>query len=372
MKKVLRCFTLAAALLAAGAVGVSARNGDVVGNIYSTDIKASINGVWVDSYNIGGRTVVVVEDITSQYKYSDTDRLLVIDDLAPEFLVGGGNKSKGAIGTVVGKIYETDIKTYFRGRYLDSYSLNGKMAVEIEQLGGNNEFSDIGGKNVWNGEDRTICLESVFRYSYDLHQRLRDKGYNMAIRSLDGSLTASFERAGAVGGNVLCGEEISENSMNAVWLDGEIIGYRCAFPEIVFADGKAVERTSIQEFFYDNKIEGKLSELEKIIPTAKEWEEYFKNMNGTVKDSLETDEYMFFYVSSSTMHGASEWLFKASKTDGSLVSFGDDFKSVSLYGIKKYDSVKIDRENEKVYVHYDFDYVIDLKNETVERVDAVK
>lgn len=369
MKKLLRCFGLISVLLAAGAICVSAQNGDVCGNIYSTDIRANINGVWVDSYNIGGRTVVVVEDITSQYKYSDADRLLVIDDLAPEFLVDGGNNASGASGTVVGEIYETDIKTYFRGRYLDLYSLNGKMAVEIEQLGGNGEFSDIGGRYVWNSEERTICLESVFRYSYDLHQKLGDKGYNMVISALDGSLTANFERAGAVGGNVLCGEEISENSMNAVWLDGEIVGYRCSFPEIVFADGKAVERTSLIECFYEDKIESKLSELEKVVPTAEEWDDYFKNMNGKIVDSFETDEYMFFYVRSSTTHGASEWLFKASKTDGSMVSFGDNFKSVSLYGTKQYDSVKIDRENEKVYVHYDYDYIIDLKTDKVERTE---
>ena len=43
-----------------------AANGDVIGNIYSTDIRAYINGVEVESYNIGGRTAVVIEDILDE------------------------------------------------------------------------------------------------------------------------------------------------------------------------------------------------------------------------------------------------------------------------------------------------------------------
>ena len=65
-----------------------AKTGDVVGKIYSTDIKAYINGVWVDSYNIGGKTVVIIEDITNQFAYADNIRTLVIWDFAPSNLVG--------------------------------------------------------------------------------------------------------------------------------------------------------------------------------------------------------------------------------------------------------------------------------------------
>lgn len=52
-----------------------------------------------------------------------------------------------ANGDVAGKIYSTDIKTYFRGKELKSYSLNGKTAVAVEDLGANSNvnFSDMGG-----------------------------------------------------------------------------------------------------------------------------------------------------------------------------------------------------------------------------------
>ena len=45
---------------------VLAANGDVAGYIYSTDILAYINGVEVESYNIGGKTAVVIEDILKE------------------------------------------------------------------------------------------------------------------------------------------------------------------------------------------------------------------------------------------------------------------------------------------------------------------
>ena len=73
------------------ATPVLAANGDIVGKIYSTDIKACINGVWVESHNIGGKTVVVAEDITTQIKYSDELRTLIIDDFNPDYLIGGEN-----------------------------------------------------------------------------------------------------------------------------------------------------------------------------------------------------------------------------------------------------------------------------------------
>ena len=34
----------------------------VVGNIYSTDILAYVNGKQIDSYNIGGKTAIFVDD----------------------------------------------------------------------------------------------------------------------------------------------------------------------------------------------------------------------------------------------------------------------------------------------------------------------
>ena len=43
-----------------------AANGDVIGSIYSTDILAYVNGRPIRSYNIGGKTVILVEDLSDK------------------------------------------------------------------------------------------------------------------------------------------------------------------------------------------------------------------------------------------------------------------------------------------------------------------
>ena len=111
MKKKIMILSLTAILLLVfSGMTTYAKTGDIAGNIYSTDIKAYINGVCVDSYNIGGKTVVIVEDITNQFAYADDVRTLVIWDFAPGNLVGTKKSSSQKSGKVVGKIYETDIR----------------------------------------------------------------------------------------------------------------------------------------------------------------------------------------------------------------------------------------------------------------------
>ncbi|HIW48281.1 MAG TPA: hypothetical protein H9687_03235, partial [Firmicutes bacterium] len=61
-----RLMAFLAAILLVCPVPVQAANR--AGQIYATDIRAYINGVEVPSYNIGGKTAVVVEDITGAYR----------------------------------------------------------------------------------------------------------------------------------------------------------------------------------------------------------------------------------------------------------------------------------------------------------------
>ena len=65
MKKVISIILSTVMMLTISA-SVFAANGDIVGHIYSTDIRAYINGVEVESYNIGGKTAVVIEDIIAE------------------------------------------------------------------------------------------------------------------------------------------------------------------------------------------------------------------------------------------------------------------------------------------------------------------
>ena len=134
MKKLLSMLLFITSILIIS-TNVFAANGDIVGHIYSTDIRAYINGVEVESYNIGGKTAVVIEDIlkenTHQYIYDDSTRTLKFFSLDPDCLVEGKSESKTAPGRIVGKIYETDIKTSIYDVTIPTYNIGGKTAVEI-------------------------------------------------------------------------------------------------------------------------------------------------------------------------------------------------------------------------------------------------
>lgn len=355
---------------------VFAAVGDVAGNIYSTDIKAYINGVEVDSYNIGGKTVVVVEDITDQYAYADNIRTLAIWDFAPEHLVGGSSSYNKKSGTPVGKIYETDIKTIFRGRELTCYSLNGKMAIEIEELGSDNEFSDLGGKYIWNETERTISLEMIYRYTSELHGILRGKSLNMVINESDGVLVAEFVPVAITGGSILGVGACPANSIMPVMYNGEVIGYQCKFPnlELFYVGGdegfRLIEgHQASVDYYYVDKITEIISGVEPVKPTAQDWLTYYENNMYNIFQQFETDEYLFLYMWQPSTHGSSQFLVKLDKESGNKVAYSNEFPSVSLYGQRYFENVVIDEENEKVYLHYDVDYVIDLKTDTIEPIE---
>lgn len=352
-----------------------AANGDIAGKIYATDIKTCINGVWVDSYNIGGKTVVIVEDITNQYQYWDELRTLEIYDFNPERLVSGGSSDNKKPGTVVGNIYETDIKTYFRGKRLESYSLDGKMAVVVEELGDDNTFSEIGGRYVWSESLRTLNLELMHSYPYSMRNMMEDKGYNIILTERDGVLEAEPVRAPLTGGHILCEKEIPKNSIIPVTYKGEVIGYKCSFEMLVFEEDEdgiygAKERQTPVEYYYVNKVEDMIFEAGVVTPTVDDWLNYFKNHTiSTIKDSFETDEYLFLYMFSSYVMDGSDRLIKINKADGTKIEYQGFIGGETD---KRFANVTIDRENEKVYFTYDKDYVINLKTDEVREYNKLE
>ena len=109
MKKVISLI-LSVVMMSIIATSVFAASGDIVGNIYSTDIRAYINGIEVGSYNIGGKTAVVIEDIlrenTHQYIYDDSIRTLKFFSLDSDCLVEGRAQNKEKPVRILGKRYE--------------------------------------------------------------------------------------------------------------------------------------------------------------------------------------------------------------------------------------------------------------------------
>lgn len=367
MKKLISVTLVMVFLLSISSV-VFAESGDVAGKIYSTDIKACINGVWVDSYNIGGKTVVIVEDITNQYRYYDALRTLCIDDLNPERLVNGNNVAEQKSGRVVGNIYETDIKTYYRGKELTSYSLDGKMAIIIEELGADNTFSNIGGKYIWNGEKRTIILETLYRYPYSMRNMLEDKNYNIILTDTGYYLEASPVSAPLTGGYILCEKEIPDNTIIPVKYQGELIGYKCSFADLwVETDENGIyscrEVQSPVEFFYVDKVEEMIFKSGIVTPTPEDWINYFNNHTlSTIKQQFETDDYLFLYMFSSAFMSGTDRLIKINKADGTKLEYQHSLDSQSD---KRFDNVVIDEQNQKVYFSYDKDYMIDLLTDEV-------
>lgn len=166
-------------VLAAAAIGISAfsaadayaANGDVCGKIYSTDILALINGCPAPSYNIGGRTAIVLEELYDMgygisLDYNDELRTL---RAKPYFASPQPPETpeipRGSVGETVGDIYESDIKVIFNGNEVKGFNIGGRTAVVIEDLGEPDDspnaeygYSKYLANYEWNSNDRTIAL----------------------------------------------------------------------------------------------------------------------------------------------------------------------------------------------------------------------
>ena len=206
MKKLV--FISAFAMMCLGAASAHAAVGDVAGSIYSTDIIAMINDEPIVSYNIGGRTAFIAEDLGDQYygftyEYHDDERTLYVrtsDAVAKR----DRNVERGEVGRIVGNIYETDIKVIFNGHEVPGYNIGGRTAVVIEDLGTYDEtspnakygYSKYLCNFTWDNDTRTVSLYSPcdntdgFVYAWYL--------YDYAVQKIkyefdNGILTAEYD-----------------------------------------------------------------------------------------------------------------------------------------------------------------------------------
>ena len=140
-----------------------AKIGDVTGSIYSTDIKAYINKIEVKSYNIGGRTCIPIEEVTTLFTYNNDLRALNIESFAsfmPKYLIEYKSEASSLpIGTVVGKTYETDIKTYVCNREMNSYNIGGMTAICMEDL---LDFAIANVSGSWDAVNRIIEINTEY------------------------------------------------------------------------------------------------------------------------------------------------------------------------------------------------------------------
>ncbi len=170
MKKIITSLLVLALLF--GVIGVFAM-GDVIGHIYSTDILTFVNGKPACGYNIGGRTVVIAEELDGygfNVEYNDEIRTLKIESYFDKGHKVVEEIPRGRTGEIMGNVYTTDIKVYYNGILLRGYNIGGRTAVCLEDLGDLTDspnarcgYSQYLGKSIWNPDDRTICFESYIK-----------------------------------------------------------------------------------------------------------------------------------------------------------------------------------------------------------------
>lgn len=127
------------------------------GNYYYTDIKTYTRGQLMTSYNVGGKTVIVAEDLRSygfEVVWNGTNRTLTIKDVNGPVSSNATNTKTGPIGAVAGSYYHTDIVTYFEGKVIESYNLNGLTVIPATAL------RDFGYEVIWDGANRKVYIDT--------------------------------------------------------------------------------------------------------------------------------------------------------------------------------------------------------------------
>ncbi len=187
---------------------VFAKCGDVIGEIYSTDIIAKIDGLKAPSYNIGGKTAIIIEELADKsssltyainYKYDDKERRLDVTMSSSKGFYGEqyDEIKRGRVGKIAGNVYETDIKVYFNGYEIEGMNIGGRTAVAIEDLGlvnGINEefgYSKYRCRATWNPDERVIALDFIDESCYF---SVFDYGNSLKYKINDNIITAEFDR----------------------------------------------------------------------------------------------------------------------------------------------------------------------------------
>lgn len=321
MRKFFFLALLAAELMTAG-MTVSAQTGDVIGNVYSTDILAKVNGIPIPSYSLNGKTAIALRDLEHYgfyVSYHDNHRtaLIEIDLTGDRDISPIAAEERGTPGEIVGNVLETDISAYINGEYVPTCNIDGRLAAAIEDVAPRNdgsEFAEYGYAKTglaydWDEQSRTIDLITIPANNEYEAQRLAAE--NMLSLSLDnGSLTVSESRfadlhlspdsTAGIGGS-FGGSQI--HTIDYTYPDGtaeENAGLFYGFPRIYWdEDGSIVID---DELFVNKGIAFDMDKLKKIIyankPEPRTFEEELEYWRSGaealwhVSAELETDDYV--------------------------------------------------------------------------------
>lgn len=130
--------------------------GDEIGDVLNTDIKTYIDGERIPSYNINGKSAVLIKDLKnygfdssydnvlkkSTVKFSPNKKFTPMTDF---------DEQTGKIGTVAFKYVYTDIVAIINGEEVESFNIKGNLAIFFSDL-------SVFGKIAWNNEKRESRL----------------------------------------------------------------------------------------------------------------------------------------------------------------------------------------------------------------------
>lgn len=165
MKKLISSLLILTGCVFSGAAAYAAY-GDIVGEIYTTDILTQIDGKDIVSYAIDGETLIAVEDLEAygfNVKYDDSIRTVFVNHTGECPFDFNPSVPRGKVGDISGYYYASDIRTLVNGVPVEAYSLNGKMAARVEDLGFVGEMSEYGVSSylmtyTWDEENRLLSL----------------------------------------------------------------------------------------------------------------------------------------------------------------------------------------------------------------------
>lgn len=132
------------------------RIGDDVGDVLATDIRAYVRNTPIRSMNIDGYTAIVVEDLRDygfDVAWTPAERKVAIYNRPSKKVQAPAVEESSSlpVGTKLSDVLYTDIKTYYEGREIPSYNLDGRTAIRLNDL-------DRMGLVEWNEEAKTISF----------------------------------------------------------------------------------------------------------------------------------------------------------------------------------------------------------------------
>ena len=162
--------------------------GDIIGTVLSTDIVTYIGSVPVKSYNIDGRTAIIVEPLRSfglDVYFDEYTRTLSISKGSGEItpLVLKDEDSSLPVGTPVGSVLFTDITTNYEGTPITSFNIGGLTCVYAT------DFAKFYGSCIWDENARTVNITKETTASFDYTKTLTKRGLSYASGEMELSHT---------------------------------------------------------------------------------------------------------------------------------------------------------------------------------------